>query len=120
MTISEIMVCDILNCGIGDIHYLFDRMDEDILSTAINMSTSELGELTCGGVFNCAVETALQQAFEEEYNYDDFEVRFNYLDTDINFVGDVSNYTDFGAKCDKFADLTGHDIQYDIDTALQF
>ena len=115
MTTAEFMLCEIIGCGEYDIKYLFDKMDDDILSNAIKSCESEMGKLDCGGIWQLAIENSLALAFENEGNeidWDDFEIRFNFIDSDVYMnKEDATKYQNFESACDNFYALTGFEIQ---------
>lgn len=107
---SDFMLCDILDCGYDDIKYLFDGMDRNILSDSI-VYCKDIDDIECGTIWTNAIMLAIAKVFGY-FDYDEFEIRFNYIDSDIYFLGNKDNFNDYDKLCDKFEKLTGFEIIY--------
>ncbi|MBR6401853.1 MAG: hypothetical protein IKS48_00550 [Eubacterium sp.] len=109
MTTAEFIVCELMGCGQMDIESCFGKMDDDILVNAISRCKDEFGTTDMGAIWQIAIEDAANDVFGD---YELVEPQFNYMASDVAFVGDPDEIEDFEAKAEEFANLTGFDLQY--------
>ena len=111
MTTAEFILCNIIGCGELDIESCFGNMDDSILGNAIERCKDEFGTYDVGAIWQTAIEDAAYEAFGDDA-LSLIEPEFNYMASDVAFVGDPEEIEDFETKCDTFAKLTGFDLQY--------
>ena len=109
MTTAEYIVCELLGCGQYDIESCFGSMDDDILINAIKRCRDEFGTLDAGAIWQTAIEDAAGQVFGE---YELVEPQFNYMASDVAFVGNPEEIEDFDSKVEEFEKLTGFSLNY--------
>lgn len=109
MTTAEFLVCELMGCGQYDIESCFGNMDDDILINAIKRCKDEFGTTDMGAIWQIAIEDAANDVFGD---YELVEPQFNYMASDVAFVGNPDEIEDFEAKAEEFANLTGFDLQY--------
>ncbi len=109
MTTAEFIVCELMGCGQMDIESCFGTMDDDILRNAISRCKDEFGTTDMGAIWQIAIEDAGNTVFGD---YDFVEPQFNYMASDVAFVGDPDEIEDFEAKAEEFANLTGFELLY--------
>ena len=111
MTTAEYIVCKILDCGQYDIESCFGNMDDDILSNAIDRCKSEFGSIDCGAIWQLAIENAAYEVFGDDA-LSLIEPQFNYMASDVAFVGNPEEIEDFDSKVEEFENLTGFSLNY--------
>lgn len=111
MTTAEFILSNIIGCGELDIESCFGSMDDEILSNAIDECKNEFGSIDCGAIWQVAIENAAYEVFGDDA-LSLVEPQFNYMASDVAFVGNPEEIEDFEEKCNKFAELTGFELQY--------
>ena len=109
MTTAEFIVCEILGCGQLDIESCFGNMDDDILIDAIKTCKDEFGTYDAGAIWQIAIGDAASQVFGD---YEVVEPQFNYMASDVAFVGNPEEIEDFDSKVEEFENLTGFSLTY--------
>ena len=110
MTTAELIVCEILGCGQLDIESCFGGMDDEILVDAIDRCKNEFSTLNAGAIWQIAIEDAASRVFGDDEL--DVEPQFNYMASDVAFVGNPEEIEDFDSKVEEFENLTGFSLNY--------
>ena len=111
MTTAEFIVCEILGCGQLDIESCFGNMDDEILGNAIERCKNEFGTYDAGAIWQTAIEDAAYEAFGDDA-LSLIEPQFNYMASDVAFVGNPEEIEDFDSKVEEFENLTGFSLNY--------
>lgn len=109
MTTAEFLVCELMDCGQNDIESCFGNMDDDILIEAIK-DCKEADSIDMGFVWEIAIKNAAYKVFGDIYEL--IEPQFNYMASDVAFVGNPNEIEDFESKAEEFERLTGFTLQY--------
>ena len=109
MTTAEVITCKILNCGINDIEYMFDKMTETgLFHDAYNELIDNDCHATANSIWAEGIRIAIKQIFGEEY-LEDFEINANCSDSSVTFLGDGDSIIDYDEKVERFYNQTGFD-----------
>lgn len=111
MTTAEYIVCELLGCGQLDIESCFGNMDDSILGNAIKRCKDEFGTYDAGAIWQIAIEGAAYKVFGDDA-LSLIEPEFNYMASDVAFVGDPEEIEDFDSKVEEFENLTGFALNY--------
>lgn len=86
-------------------------MDDDILINAIKRCKDEFGIYDAGAIWQNAIEDAAYEVFGDNA-LSLIKPRFNYMGSDVAFVGNPEEIEDFDSKVEEFENLTGFGLNY--------
>lgn len=86
-------------------------MDDDILINAIKRCKDEFGIYDAGAIWRNAIEDVAYEVFGDDA-LSLIEPQFNYMASDVAFVGNPEEIEDFDSKVEEFENLTGFGLNY--------
>ena len=111
MTTAEFIVCEVLGCGQLDIEPCFGGIDDNILIDAIKRCKDEFRIYDAGAIWQNAIEDAAYEVFGDDA-LSLIKPQFNYMASEVAFVGNPEEIEDFDSKVEEFEILTGFGLNY--------
>jgi len=107
---ANILLSNILGCGIDDINYLFSGMDDKLLCDAINEIHNENMKMSAENLWTECIQFAAERIFNTQSDF--ISTVFNCIDSHVWINKKYIQFIeDFEEKKDKLEELTNETLE---------